>query len=160
MGINFFSENGILDNRWTVLPAIAFAMVLKGAGFGMILYLTAMQNIDTSIFEAAEIDGASGWHKFWHITMPLLRSTMLFVVIISLINSFQLFEQVYIMTSGTGEGVGGVLDCALSLVAYLYERGFQRFEMGYASAIAYILFGIILLVTLFNMKVVREKFEY
>ena len=78
----------------------------------------------------------------------------------SVINSFQVFEQVYIMTGGTGEGVGGVLDCALSLVAYLYERGFQRFEMGYASAIAYILFAIIFLVTWFNPKVVRSKFEY
>ena len=64
------------------------------------------------------------------------------------------------MTSGTGEGVGGVLDCALSVVAYLYEKGFQRFEMGYASAIAYILFAIIFLITLFNMKVVRSRFEY
>jgi ABC-type sugar transport system permease subunit len=64
------------------------------------------------------------------------------------------------MTAGTGEGVGGVLDCALSLVAYLYERGFQRFEMGYASAIAYILFAIILVVTFINVKLTRPKFEY
>ena len=73
---------------------------------------------------------------------------------------FQVFEQVYIMTAGTSEGVGGVLDCALTIVAYLYEMGFQRFQMGYASAIAYILFAIILIATLINMKVVRQRFEY
>jgi multiple sugar transport system permease protein len=126
----------------------------------MVLLLAGLQTIPRIFYEAADIDGAGAWHKFWHITLPLLRPTLLFAVIMSIINSFQLFEQVYIMTSGTGEGVGGVLDCALSLVAYLYEKGFQRFEMGYASAIAYILFAIILIATFINMKVVRRRFEY
>jgi multiple sugar transport system permease protein len=134
--------------------------IWAGLGYNMILLLTGLQTIPQTFYEAAEIDGAGSWHKFWHITLPLLKPTLLFAVIISMINSFQLFEQVYIMTSGTGEGVGGVLDCALSLVAYLYDKGFQRFEMGYASSLAYILFAIILSSTLINMKVIRSRFEY
>lgn len=149
----------LMSPTWT-LPAIMIMSVWAGLGYNMILLLAGLQTIPQTFYEAAEIDGAGAWHKFWRITLPLLRPTLLFAVIMSVINSFQLFEQVYIMTSGTGEGVGGVLDCALSLVAYLYERGFQRFEMGYASAIAYILFAIILIATLMNMKVIRAKFEY
>ena len=149
----------VMSPTWT-LPAIMIMSIWAGLGYNMILLLAGLQTIPRTFYEVAEIDGATGWHKFWHITLPLLKPTLLFVVIMSMINSFQLFEQVYIMTSGTGEGVGGVLDCALSLVAYLYERGFQRFEMGYASAIAYVLFGIIFIITLFNLKVVRSRFEY
>ena len=149
----------VMSPSWT-LPAIMIMSIWAGLGYNMILILAGLQTIPATFYEVAEIDGAGGWHKFWHITLPLLRPTLIFVLIMSVINSFQVFEQVYIMTGGTGEGVGGVLDCALSLVAYLYERGFQRFEMGYASAIAYILFAIIFLVTWFNPKVVRSKFEY
>ena len=149
----------VMSPSWT-LPAIMIMSIWAGLGYNTILILAGLQTIPATFYEVAEIDGAGGWHKFWNITLPLLRPTLIFVLIMSVINSFQVFEQVYIMTGGTGEGVGGVLDCALSLVAYLYERGFQRFEMGYASAIAYILFAIIFLVTWFNLKVVRSKFEY
>ncbi len=157
MGIN--PVDWLMSPTWT-LPAIMIMSIWAGLGYNMILLLAGLQTIPRTFYETADIDGATGWYKFWHITLPLLRPTLLFVVIMSMINSFQLFEQVYIMTSGTGEGVGGVLDSALSLVAYLYERGFQRFEMGYASAIAYILFAIILVVTFINMKVARSRFEY
>jgi multiple sugar transport system permease protein len=159
MNLGLSPVDWLMSPTWT-LPAIIIMSIWAGLGYNIILLLAGLQTIPRTFYESADIDGASGWHKFWHITMPLLRPTLLFVVIMSMINSFQLFEQVYIMTAGTGEGVGGVLDCALSLVAYLYERGFQRFEMGYASAIAYILFAIILVVTFINMKVARPKFEY
>lgn len=159
MKIGIQPVDWLMSPSWT-LPAIMIMSIWAGLGYNMILLLAGLQTIPNTFYEAAEIDGAGTWHKFWHITLPLLRPTMLFVVIMSMINSFQLFEQVYIMTSGMGEGVGGVLDSALSLVAYLYEKGFQRFEMGYASAIAYILFAIILIATVVNMKVVRSKFEY
>lgn len=149
----------LMSPVWT-LPAIMIMSIWAGLGYNMILILAGLQTIPRVLYEAAEIDGAGAWHKFWHVTLPLLRPTLLFVVIMSMINSFQLFEQVYIMTSGTGEGIGGVLDCALSLVAYLYDKGFQQFQMGYASAIAYILFAIILAVTLINTKVIRSRFEY
>ncbi len=147
----------LMSPTWT-LPAIMIMSIWAGLGYNMIILLAGLQTIPNVFYEVAEVDGANSRHKFWHITLPLLRPTLLFVVIMSVINSFQLFEQVYIMTGGTGEGVGGVLDCALSLVAYLYEKGFQRFEMGYASAIAYVLFGIIFLATLINLKVGRASF--
>jgi multiple sugar transport system permease protein len=134
--------------------------IWSGLGYNIILLLAGLQTIPQTYYEAAQIDGASDWSKFWNITLPLLGPTLLFVVIMAIINSFQLFEQVYIMTAGTGESVGGVLDSALSIVAYLYDKGFQRFEMGYASAIAYVLFGIIFIATFINMRVGRSRFEY
>ncbi|MFC1631351.1 carbohydrate ABC transporter permease [Candidatus Omnitrophota bacterium] len=149
----------LISPTWT-LPAIIIMSIWAGLGYNMILLLVGLQTIPNTFYEAAEVDGANAWYKFWRITVPLLRPTLLFVSIMSVINSFQVFEQVYIVTGGTGEGVGGVLDSALSLVAYLYERGFQRFEMGYASAIAYILFGLILIATLLNLKFGRPRFEY
>lgn len=160
MKLGFNPIDWIMSPTWT-LPAIMIMSIWAGLGYNMILILAGLQTIPSTLYEAAEIDGAGTRHKFWHITLPLLRPTLFFVLIMSLINSFQVFEQVYIMTGGTGEGVGGVLDCALSLVAYLYEKGFQRFEMGYASALAYILFGIIFMITLINLKVARSRqFEY
>ena len=149
----------LMSPTW-ILPAIMIMAIWGGLGYNIFLLLVGLQTIPNTFYEAAEVDGATSWHKFWHITLPLLRPTLLFVVIMSVINSFQVFEQVYIMTAGTSEGVGGVLDSALTLVSYLYEKGFRRFEMGYASAIAYILFGVIFVVTLFNLKVVRSRVEY
>ncbi len=149
-----------LMNPASILPAIMIVAIWGGVGYNMFLILAGLQTIPNTFYEAAEVDGATSWHKFWYVTLPLLRPTLLFVLIMSVINSFQVFEQVYIMTAGTSEGVGGVLDSALTLVSYLYEKGFQRFEMGYASAIAYILFGIIFVVTMINLKLVRSKVEY
>ena len=149
----------LMNPHW-ILPAIMIVSIWGGLGYNIFLLLAGLQTIPSTFYEAADIDGAGGWYKFWHITLPLLRPTLIFVLIMSVINSFQVFEQVYILTAGTGEGAGGVLDSALTIVSYLYEKGFQRFEFGAASAIAYILFAIILLVTWFNMKVVRSKFEY
>ncbi len=149
----------VMSPTW-ILPAIMIVAIWGGVGYNMILLLAGLQTIPNTFYEAAEVDGAGGWHKFWHITLPLLRPTILFVLIMSVINSFQVFELAYIMTAGTSEGVGGVLDSGLTIVSYLYTKGFQRFEMGYASAIAYILFAVIFLATLFNLKVVRARFEY
>ena len=149
----------VMNPNW-VLPGLMIVAVWAGLGYNMILLLAGLQAIPATFYEAAEVDGASSWHKFWHVTLPLLRPILLFVLIMSMINSFQLFELAYIMTAGTGEGIGGVLDSGLPLVSYLYERGFQRFEMGYASAIAYVLFGIIFLLTLISLKTARSRFEY
>ena len=87
----------------------------------------------------------------------MLRPTLVFVVVMSVINSFQVFDQAYIMTGGTSEGVGGVLDGGLTLVSYLYEQGFQKFRMGYASAIAYLMFGCVLGLTLVNIRMLRAS---
>ncbi len=151
--------NWMMDPSF-VLPAVMIVAIWGGIGFNMFILLAGLQTIPSSFYEAAEVDGAGAWYKFWHITLPLLKPTLLFVVIMSTINSFQVFDQVFIMTAGTSENVGGVLDSGLTLVSYLYDTGFTTFNMGYASAIAYILFGIILTITLINMKLIKSKVEY
>lgn len=145
-----------LTNPKTTLPAIMLMSIWGGVGYNFIIFLAGLQGIPRTIYEAAEIDGASGLRNFWHITLPLLRPAIVFVVLMSVIGSFQVFDQVYILTQGT-EYVGGVLHSALTIVTYLYERGFERFEMGYASAIAYMLFFLIFVLTLTNLKFLRLK---
>ena len=100
--------------------------------------------------------GANWWGRFWNVTVPMLRPTLIFVVVMAVINSFQVFDQVYIMTGGTGEGTGGVLDSGLTLVSYLYDQGFVQFHMGYASAIAYLIFGCVFGLTLVNLRKLRS----
>lgn len=146
----------LMSPHWT-LPAIMIMSVWAGLGYNMILFLAGLQAIPGVMYEAAEIDGANTWDQFWNITLPLLKPTMIFVIIMAVIGSFQVFEQVYIMTGAEGEGIGGVLDCALTNVAYLYDTGFQKFKMGYASALAYILFAFIFLITILNLKVLKPK---
>jgi len=139
---------------WT-LPSIMIMSVWSGVGYNMILFLAGLQTIPHTMYEAAEIDGAGFWKQFFHITLPLLKPTILFVSMMSFIFSFQVFEQVYVMTGGQG-GIGGVLNSALTIVAYLFDQGFQKFHMGYASAMAYIIAFCVFLLTLINNKFVKE----
>jgi multiple sugar transport system permease protein len=144
--------------EWT-LPSIMIMSIWAGVGYNMILFLAGLQTIPHSMYEAAEIDGAGFWTKFFHVTLPLLKPTIVFVSMMSFVFSFQVFEQVYIMTGGQG-GIGGVLNCALTIVAYLYDKGFQKFQMGYASALAYIIFFCIFILTMINKRLMRSDVEY
>ncbi len=148
----------LMSPVWT-LPAIMIMSIWAGIGYNMILFLAGLQTIPTTVYEAADIDGANMWDKFWNITLPLLKPTMVFVIIMGLIVSFQVFEQIYIMTE-TEFGIGGVLDSALTVVAYLYDMGFRKFQMGYASALGYIIFLIIFLITIINLKFLKSRVEY
>ena len=148
----------LMSPFWT-LPAIIIMSIWAGIGYNMILFLAGLQTIPTTIYEAADIDGASVWDKFWNITLPLLKPTMVFVVIMGFIASFQVFERIYIMTESEF-GIGGVLDSALTVVAYLYDTGFRKFQMGYASALGYIVFAVIFLITIINVRFVKSKVEY
>jgi len=141
--------------EWT-LPSIMIMSVWAGVGYNMILFLAGLQTIPHTMYEAAEIDGAGFWRKFFHITLPLLKPTLVFVSLMSFIFSFQVFEQVYIMTGGQG-GIGGVLNSALTIVAYLYDKGFQKFQMGYASALAYIIAFCVFLLTMINKSLMGES---
>jgi len=135
-----------LQSRVWAMPAIIFMSVWKGLGYNMVLFLAGLQGIPAHLYEAAEIDGATAWRKFWHITLPLLTPTTFFIVIISIIGSFQIFEQAYIMTQG------GPARSTVTTVYYIYENGFQWYQMGYASAVAWVLFALILLVTVIQWK--------
>jgi len=111
-------------------------------GGSMIIFLAGLQDVPRELYEASEIDGANVWHKFWYVTIPMITPTIFFSLIMGIIGSFQVFTQAFIMTQG------GPSDSTLFYVLYLYNNAFRYFKMGYASAMALILFFIILFFTL------------
>lgn len=135
----------LLDERWA-MPAIVLVSVWKDMGFFGLILLSGMVGINKSYYEAAEIDGAGGWTKFWRITLPLLTPAIFYVLIVSLINSFQLFPQIMIMTDGGPNGATQVM------VERIYKYGFRYYKMGYASALSWILFLIIMVCTMIQMR--------
>lgn len=139
-----------------ILPSVMMMAIWGGIGYGMVIFLAGLQGISNSLYEAAEIDGANAFKRFWHITLPLLRPTTLFIVVWSIINGFQVFEQMYIMVRSI-ESIGGPLNAGLVVVAHLYEQGFERLRMGYASAVAYVLFAVIFILTIVNFKILKPK---
>jgi multiple sugar transport system permease protein len=140
-----------LGDITTALPAIVVVGIWKNLGFSMVILLAGLQGIPREHYEAASIDGAGRWARFRHITLPGLRHTMLFVVVISVIASLQVFDQIFVMTRG------GPLFATESIVTYLYYQGFDLFRMGYASAIATVLFLLILLVSALQLRVFRYR---
>lgn len=141
-----FSPPDWLQSRTWAMPAIILMSVWKGLGYNMVLFLAGLQGIPSHLYEAAELDGAGAWYKFRNITLPLLTPTTFFIVIIAIIGSFQIFEQAYIMTQG------GPARSTVTTVYYIYENGFQWYKMGYASAVAWVLFAMILLATLVQWR--------
>ena len=137
-----------------VMPSIILMSVWKAVGYTMVLYMAGLTTIPNVFYEAAEVDGASRWQKFVHITFPLLRPTTLFVLVTSVIGSYQVFTQAFALTGG-GPGTSSMV-----LVLYLYNIGFRYFRMGQASALAYLLFAIVLVITLFQIRYLRSRFEY
>jgi ABC-type sugar transport system permease subunit len=136
------------------LPSLMVLGVWKNIGTYMVVYLAALQGIPEPYYEAAKIDGANAWQRFWNITLPLLAPATFFLFLTTAIASFQVFEQMYIMTEG-GPGF------ATTSVAFeIYVEGFQRFHMGYASAMAFVLFVIVLILTLISLRFGNRELEY
>lgn len=133
------------DPNWA-MPAIILMAIWKSFGYNMIIFIAGLQNIPEQLYEAAEMEGANAWHKFYRITLPLLAPTTLFVGIITLIGFFQLFAEPYIMTQG------GPLNSTLSIVQYMYQEGFRWWNMGYSAAIAFVLFAIIFTGSIIQLK--------
>ncbi|MFC1548860.1 carbohydrate ABC transporter permease [Candidatus Omnitrophota bacterium] len=156
--LGFQPIDWLASPTWT-LPSIMIMSIWAGVGYNMILFLAGLQTIPHVLYEAAEIDGAGFWTKFFNVTLPLLKPIIVFVGMMSFIFSFQVFEQVYIMTGDQGS-IGGVLNSALTIVAYLYDKGFQKFQMGYASALSYIIFLLIFVLTMINRRLMRYNVEY
>jgi len=144
----FFNKVGPLASPYTALPAVVFAMILKGAGFGMVLFLAALQNIPETVYEAADIDGATKTQQFWYITLPLLQPIIFFMIITGIIGSLNAFTEIYAMTAGGPQIVIGEETLGSTSVAgyYLYKQ-FEGGRYGYAAAISYVLLAITLLVT-------------
>jgi multiple sugar transport system permease protein len=126
--------------------------VWKTFGYNMVLFAAGLNAIPESYYEAATLDGAGAWSKFWHITVPLLSPTTFFIMVMAMIGSFQVFDIVYILTSG------GPLGSTKVLVFYVYEYAFKfTGEMGYASAVSYVLFAILFLMTMLQIKFMKSK---
>ncbi|MDD5090560.1 MAG: sugar ABC transporter permease [Candidatus Wallbacteria bacterium] len=157
--LGFGMEGGILGNPWTALPGIALAMVLKGSGFGMILFLAALQNIPESVFEAAEIDGATGFECFRHITLPLLRPIMLFMIITGTMAALNTFTEIYAMTDNGGPVVlfGKHTLGATKLTGYYLFSKWENHQYGYAAAMSYVLLVVTVAISLFNSWLLRRK---
>ncbi|MBM7789609.1 carbohydrate ABC transporter permease [Tenggerimyces flavus] len=140
------------SEEW-VLPAFVI-MTLWGAGGGMILYLAALQQVPSTLYDAAEIDGANAWHRLIHISIPMTSPVILFQFVTGLIASFQIFTAGYIVTNG------GPNNASLFYVLYLYRNGWQDFQMGYASALAWVLVLIMMVLTLVTLLVARRAVYY
>jgi multiple sugar transport system permease protein len=136
------------------MPAIILMSVWGGAGYHMVIYLAGLQSIPEEYYDAAKVDGANGFQRLIYITVPLLTPTSLFLFITSVIGSFQIFTQIYIMTNG------GPLNRTTTIGYYLYEKAFRHFDMGYASAMSYVLFGMIFVFTLIQLRVMRREIQY
>ena len=154
LGLFGVPKLGWLQDRNMALLSVAIVAIWHSAGYNMTIFLAGLKGIPRTYYEAAEIDGATYWQRFWRITFPLLTPTLFFVLVISLIGSFQVFNLVYIMTDG-GPG-----SSTLVYVYYLWENAFSYFRMGYASAMAYILFLIMLVITLFQVRLLGSRVNY
>jgi multiple sugar transport system permease protein len=139
-----------LGDTRTALPAIMVQNIWSTSGFFMIVFLAGLQDIPESLYEAARVDGATGWQQLRHITIPSLRPTIFYVVTMGLIGCFQVFDQVYVMTEG------GPLQATLTTAYLVYKEAFNNFEMGYACAIAFVLAAIVLLCTVVQRRFLEE----
>ncbi len=149
-----------LQSETWAKPALIL-MSLWGIGGGMIITLAALQGIAPELYEAAELDGARAWRRFFHITLPMISPALFFNLIMNTIGSFQVFTQAFVMTASSAEGSeGGPNNATLFFVLYLYKKAFQQFKMGYASTLAWILFVIILFFTILQFRISRRWVYY
>ena len=163
-----YNSNGLLNQllewlrlptyNWLGDPAVALKSIMimniwSTAPFFMVIYLAALQDIPESLYEAATIDGASRWEKFWYITLPFLKPVTFFIVVMGLIGTFQLFDQSYIFSAGSG----GPNNSTLTMVLLIYQYAFKSLDMGYAAALALGLAAIIMGVTIIQRTLFKEE---
>jgi len=142
-----------LLNPNTALPAIMAMDVWSASGYYMVIFLAGLEAIPRELYDAARLEGAGRWSCLVHITLPLLKPTLLFVVVVNTIRSLQIFAEVFVMTNG------GPLRSTTTVVYYLYEQAFYRFQLGYASAVAYLLFAVTLVLAWMQMRVLGQRRE-
>ena len=142
----------LADPTWSK-PALIL-MSFWGVGGTVVIYLASLQDIPAQLYEAAQLDGANAWQRTWHVTIPTMSPVLLFTFIMGLIMSFQYFTQAYVMTSG------GPNNSTRFYAFYLFDNAFQYFRMGYASAMAWILFVVILIATFVVLKLSRKHVHY
>ena len=145
----------LFDPHWTK-PALVF-MRLWGVGGGMLLYLASLQGVPKSLYEAAEIDGANAFQRFFHITLPMISPVIFFEFVTGIIGGFQIFQEAYVMTDN---GTGGPDNSLVFFNLHMWDKAFNVFDMGYAMAMSWILFIIILALTLINLKLAPHWVHY
>ena len=149
-GIGIGPIDWLGDPRWA-MPAIILMTVWKSFGYNMLIFIAGLQAIPGELYDAAEIDGAGAFRRFISITLPMLTPTLVFVAVVTMIGYFQLFAEPYVMTQG------GPLRSTTSVVLLMYEEGFRWWRMGYAAAIAFVLFIVILVATLIQFRFQRDR---
>ncbi|MEC4818927.1 MAG: sugar ABC transporter permease [Scytonema sp. PMC 1069.18] len=155
---DFLAFLGLPTYNWLGDPAVALKGIMlmniwSTAPFFMVIYLAALQDIPRSLYEAAAIDGANGWEQFIHITVPILKPVTFFVVTMGVIGTFQLFDQSYIFSNGTG----GPNNSTLTVVLLIYQAVFRNLQMGYAAAIAFLLAAVIIGITLIQRRFFSQE---
>jgi multiple sugar transport system permease protein len=151
--LSSFGVNPIdwLGDPFWAMPSIILMSIWKNFGYNMIIFIAGLQNIPEHLYEAAVLEGANGWQRFKKITIPLLAPTTIFISIITMIGNFQLFAEPYVMTQG------GPLNKTLSVVQYMYQEGFRWWNMGYSASIAFVLFLIIFVGTMIQLKIQKQS---
>ncbi len=148
---NLPSVRWLTSSNWAMI-SLAIMAIWKSAGYFAVILFAALQGVPTVLHEAAKIDGASSWNRFLNITIPMIAPALLFVTVISVIGSFQVFDQVYLVT---GNGGPGTATYVYNL--HLFNEGFTFFRMGYAAALAYVLFAILFVITFIQLRVGRQR---
>jgi len=138
------------DPHWA-LPAIILLSVWKNFGYNMLIFVAGLQTIPEELYEAAELDGAGSWGRFRNVTVPMLGPTFLFVGIMTMVGFFQIFAEPYVMTQG------GPLGATTTVVMFMYEEGFKWWRLGVASAVSFLLFALMLVTTLVQTRLTRER---
>ncbi len=153
---------GWLAGTTWALPAMMAVGVWKQVGFAMVILLAGLQTIPKELKEAATVDGASPGQQFFRVILPLLNPTVVLVLVMLVINAFRVFTIPYVMSAGgfTWATPGGPLDSTRVLVLHIYDMAFSKFQVGYASATAFVLLAIIMVVTIIQIKLVQRPFEY
>lgn len=154
--LGFLGIRGIqwLGDPNTAMPSIMIVSIWRDLGFNMVIFLAGLQAVPQELHEAAAIDGAGSFERFRFVTLPMLSPTIFFVIVLSIIGSFKVFDQAYVMTQG------GPLNATTTVVYYIFTQAFQWFHMGYAAALGYVLFAIILAFTLLQFKLQRSWVHY
>jgi multiple sugar transport system permease protein len=150
LGMIGFGRIGWLSDKNIAMLSVVIATTWWLVGYGMVIFIAALQDIPEELYEAGKLDGAGSTDLFWHITLPAVRPAAVFVIISSMVGALRVFGQPYQLTGGGPQG------STQSLVMYIYLQGFQFFQLGYASAVAYLLFVVTLIFTIVQLRLLRR----
>jgi multiple sugar transport system permease protein len=146
--------SGVLNDRTLAMQAVVLTSIWAGVGYNTVLFNAALDMVPATYLEAARIDGATAWDRFWKIRLPLISPTLFFGTVMTAITSLQVFDQIFVMTKGGPGSATATLGYAI------YQRGFQNFQMGYASAIAWVMFALIMALTALQFWFQRKWVHY